>query len=123
MKRSFFVVLFTLLLSSLSFAETAANRVESAATVLNEIMSAPDKGVPEEILGSAKCIAVVPSMLKGGFVVGAAYGKGVATCRTPEAPSKWSAPAFFTLEGGSFGLQIGGQAVDLVMVVMNDRGM
>jgi lipid-binding SYLF domain-containing protein len=113
--------------SSAAFARTSKqdtlDRLDSAATVLNEIMSAPDKGVPEEILGSAKCIAVVPSMLKGGFVVGAAYGKGVATCRTPEAPSKWSAPAFFTLEGGSFGLQIGGQAVDLVMVVMNDRGM
>src|SRR5258707_786921 len=120
MKRSFFVVLFTLLLSSLSFAETAANRVESAATVLNEIMSAPDKGIPEEILGSAKCIAVVPSMFKGGFVFGAAYGRGLASCRTPDG---WSAPAPFSLKGGSFGFQIGGQAVDLVMMVMNDRGM
>src|SRR6185312_6912703 len=113
--------------SSAAFAKTSKqdtlDRLDSAATVLNEIMAAPDKGVPEEILGSARCIAVVPSMLKGGFVVGAAYGRGVATCRTPDAHSKWSAPAFFTIEGGSFGLQIGGQAVDLVMVVMNDRGM
>ena len=110
-----------------AFAKTTKqdtlDRLDSAATVLNEIMAAPDKGVPEEILSSAKCIAVVPSMLKGGFVVGAAYGRGVATCRTPDAPTKWSAPTFFTLEGGSFGLQIGGQAVDLVMVVMNERGM
>jgi lipid-binding SYLF domain-containing protein len=86
-------------------------------------MAAPDKGVPEEILRSAQCVAVVPSLLKGGFVVGAAYGRGVATCRTPNAPAKWSAPAFFSVEGGSFGLQIGGQAVDLVMVIMNERGM
>jgi SH3 domain-containing YSC84-like protein 1 len=126
MKR---LLVFALLLvfSSAALAKTSKrdtlDRLDSAATVLNDIMAAPDKGVPEEILGSAKCIAVVPSMLKGGFVVGAAYGKGVATCRTPEAPAKWSAPAFFTIEGGSFGLQIGGQAVDLVMVVMNDRGM
>jgi len=99
------------------------DRLQSAATVLDEIMAAPDKGVPEEILRSAKCVAVVPSLLKGGFVVGAAYGRGVATCRTPDAPTKWSAPAFFRVEGGSFGLQIGAQAVDLVMLVMNDSGM
>ena len=99
------------------------DRLDAASTVLDEIMAAPDKGVPEEIMGSAQCIAVVPSMLKGGFVVGAAYGRGVATCRTPNAPAKWSAPAFFSVEGGSFGLQIGGQAVDLVMIIMNERGM
>src|ERR1700745_1389198 len=99
------------------------DRLQSAATVLDEIMAAPDKGVPEEILRSAKCVAVVPSMLKGGFVVGAAYGRGVATCRMPDAPAKWSAPAFFRVEGGSFGLQIGAQAVDLVMLIMNENGM
>jgi len=99
------------------------DRLQSAATVLDEIMAAPDKGVPEEILRSAKCVAVVPSLLKGGFVVGAAYGRGVATCRTPDAPAKWSAPAFFRVEGGSVGLQIGAQAVDLVMLVMNESGM
>lgn len=96
------------------------SRLQSAATVLDEIMAAPDKGIPEEIVGSAKCIAIVPSMLKGGFVVGGAYGKGVASCKTDKG---WSAPAFFTVEGGSFGLQIGGQAVDLVMIIMNDAGM
>jgi lipid-binding SYLF domain-containing protein len=103
--------------------EDQLDRLQSAATVLDEIMAAPDKGVPEEILRSAKCVAVVPSLLKGGFVVGAAYGRGVATCRTPDAPAKWSAPAFFRVEGGSFGLQIGAQAVDLVMLIMNDSGM
>ncbi|MGZ4788041.1 MAG: lipid-binding SYLF domain-containing protein [Terriglobales bacterium] len=96
------------------------DRVESAGTILNEIMSAPDSGIPEEIFDSAKCIAVVPTLLKGGLGFGAAYGKGVASCRTEKG---WSAPAFFTVKGGSFGLQIGGQAVDLVMVVMNDEGM
>jgi len=97
------------------------DRVESAGTILNQIMSAPDSGIPEEILSSAKCVAVVPTLLKGGFGFGGAYGKGVASCRTEAG--KWSAPAFFTMKGGSFGLQIGGEAVDLVMVVMNDQGM
>ncbi len=95
-------------------------RVQAASDVLSEIMSAPDSGIPEEIIGSAKCVAVVPSLLKGGFVVGGAYGKGVASCRTEKG---WSAPAFFRVTGGSFGFQIGGQAVDYIMLVMNDSGM
>jgi lipid-binding SYLF domain-containing protein len=94
--------------------------LETAATVLNEIMATPDKGIPSDILGSAKCVAVVPNLLKGGFIVGGAHGRGMATCRTATG---WSAPAPITTTGGSIGLQIGGQAVDLVMVVMNDRGM
>src|SRR5215467_4517404 len=98
----------------------AEDRVKAAATVLNEIQSAPDTGIPQEVLGSAECVAVVPSMLKGGFVFGARYGRGVASCRTPKG---WSAPAFFAIEGGSFGLQIGGEAVDLVMLVMNQEGV
>ncbi len=98
----------------------AADRVEAAATVLNEIQGAPDKGIPQEVLGSAECVAVVPSMLKGGFIVGGKYGRGLASCRTPKG---WSAPAFFMLTGGSFGFQIGGQAVDLVMLIMNKDGM
>lgn len=102
------------------WAESAAGRAESAATVLNEIMSAPDKGIPEEVIGSAKCIAVVPSLLKGGFIFGGAHGKGMASCRTADG---WSAPAPFTVTGGSFGLQIGVQGVDLVMLIMNEKGM
>ncbi len=98
----------------------AADRVQAAADVLNAIQAAPDQGIPEEVLGSAECVAVVPSMLKGGFIFGARYGKGVASCRTPKG---WSAPAFFSVKGGSFGLQIGGQAVDLVMLIMNQNGM
>lgn len=120
MKPLIRVLVFALLLSGVALAETAAGRADSAATVLNEIMSTPDKGIPGEILGSAKCVAVVPSLLKGGFVVGAMHGRGMATCRTQNG---WSAPAPLTTTGGSFGLQIGGQAVDLIMVIMNERGM
>jgi len=98
----------------------AVDRIKAAGTVLDEIESAPDQGIPEEVLGSAECVAVVPTMLKGGFIVGARYGRGVASCRTPKG---WSAPAFFTVKGGSFGLQIGAQAVDLVMLIMNQDGM
>ncbi len=95
-------------------------RIDAAANVLEEVMGAPDKGIPKEVLESAKCVAVVPSMIKGGFIVGARYGKGVATCRTSNG---WSAPAPISIAGGSWGLQFGGEAVDLVMLVMNDRGM
>jgi lipid-binding SYLF domain-containing protein len=101
-------------------ASEQVHRMDAAASVLNEIMGTPDKGIPEEILESAKCVAVVPSMLKGGFIVGANYGKGVATCRTATG---WSAPAPFRIAGGSVGFQIGGEAVDVVMIVMNDKGM
>lgn len=117
------VILTLVLFAASGFASDRTNeigRLKAASTVLDEIMAAPDKGIPEEIIGSAKCIAVVPSMLKGGLVVGGAYGKGVASCRTEKG---WSAPAFFSVEGGSFGLQIGGQAVDLIMIIMNDSGM
>src|SRR5579862_7944238 len=98
----------------------AADRVQAAADVLNEIQSAPDQGIPEDVLGSAECVAVVPTMLNGGFILSARFGRGVASCRNPKG---WSAPAFFTVEGGSFGLQIGAQAVDLVMLIMNQDGM
>src|SRR3984893_3827611 len=98
----------------------AVDRVQAAADVLNEIESAPDSGIPQEILSKAECVAVVPSMLKGGFIVGAKYGRGLASCRTPKG---WSAPAFFMTTGGSVGFQIGGQAGDLVMLIMNKDGM
>jgi lipid-binding SYLF domain-containing protein len=101
-------------------ASKASDRVQAAADVLNQIQSAPDSGIPQEILSKAECVAVVPSMLKGGFIVGGKYGRGLASCRNPKG---WSAPAFFTIAGGSFGFQIGGQAVDLVMLIMNNDGM
>jgi lipid-binding SYLF domain-containing protein len=121
MKTLLRVALFAITLSNVAFAaEAASSRLQTSATVMNEIMAAPDKGIPSDILSSAKCVAVVPSLLKGGFVVGGAHGRGMATCRTATG---WSAPAPLTTTGGSIGLQIGGQAVDLVMVIMNDRGM
>lgn len=126
MRRIFAVLLSLCLLTGVVLAadegsnNKAVKRVESAATVLDEIQGAPDKGIPEEVLGSAECVAVVPSLLNAGFVFGGRYGKGVASCRTPKG---WSAPAFFTIGGGSFGLQIGGQATDLVMLIMNKNGM
>jgi lipid-binding SYLF domain-containing protein len=83
-------------------------------------MAAPDKGIPQEVMDHAKCVAVVPHMVKGGFVIGAEGGKGVATCRTGHG---WSAPAFFTIAGGSWGLQIGVEGIDLVMIFQNDKGM
>lgn len=111
-------------LCSVSFAADedtkTGERVQAAAQVLNDIQGAPDKGIPQEVLGSAECVAVVPSLLKGGFIVGAKYGRGLASCRTEKG---WSAPAFFVVTGGSFGFQIGGQAVDLVMLIMNKDGM
>ncbi|MGE5110115.1 MAG: lipid-binding SYLF domain-containing protein [Acidobacteriaceae bacterium] len=122
MKKVFCGVLLLLLALPLlaDDREKDKERLQNAAQVLDDVMAAPDSGIPEEILGEAKCLAVVPSLLKGGFIVGGAYGKGVASCKTNTG---WSAPAFFRVEGGSFGLQIGGQAVDYIMVIMNDQGM
>src|ERR1700758_1074831 len=96
------------------------DRLQSASTILNQIMSAPDSAIPDSIMSGAKCIAIIPSSLKGGFIIGANYGKGVATCRTEKG---WSAPTFFKLTGGSFGFQAGGQASDLVLIVRTDDGM
>jgi lipid-binding SYLF domain-containing protein len=123
------LVLLTLFASLCTFAlaaddqakeSKATDRVQAAADVLNQIQGAPDSGIPREILSKAECVAVVPSMLNGGFIVGAKYGRGLASCRTPKG---WSAPAFFMTTGGSVGFQIGGQAVDLVMLIMNNDGM
>jgi SH3 domain-containing YSC84-like protein 1 len=128
--RKSFVVLLVLAISAMAFAYDGKNdekdtnkaddRVEAAGTVLDEIESAPDTGIPEEVLASAECVAVVPSLLKGGFIIAARYGRGVASCRTPTG---WSAPAFIFTSGGSVGFQIGGQAIDLVMLIMNKDGL
>lgn len=95
-------------------------RLTNSAQVLQEIMATPDKGIPQSILAGASCVVVIPSFKKGAFVVGAQYGQGVATCRTPRG---WSAPVFVKLTGGSFGFQIGGQSTDLVLVAMNQKGL
>ena len=115
-----------LVLTSMSWAADSKapsdieKRIEASANVLNEIMSTPDKAIPDKVMHDAKCIAVIPSMVKVAFVFGGNHGQGVATCRTAEG---WSAPAPITVTGGSWGLQLGGQAVDLVMVITNDKGM
>jgi lipid-binding SYLF domain-containing protein len=122
-KRILAALMTVLFVGGLALADERSDdlgRIQSAATVLDEIMAARDKGLPEDILGSAKCVAVVPSMLKGAFFVGVNRGKGIASCRTANG---WSAPAFFVIEGGSLGFQWGGQAIDLIMLVMNENGM
>jgi lipid-binding SYLF domain-containing protein len=103
-----------------SAREDAVDRMQSSVEVLHSIMAAPDKGIPEEVLSGAKCMIVVPNLIKGGFIFGAKHGRGVASCRTADG---WSAPAFVTIGGGSWGLQIGVEDIDLVMLVMNDRGL
>src|SRR6201997_1679782 len=102
-----------------SARQDSVARLDSAVEVVHAIMATPDKGIPEEVLSNAKCILVVPNMIKGGFIFGGKHGRGVATCRTVEG---WSAPAFVSVSGGSAGLQIGVEGVDLVMLVMNDQG-
>jgi SH3 domain-containing YSC84-like protein 1 len=103
-----------------SAREDSVDRLQKSVDVLHAIMSTPDKGIPEEVLNGAKCILVVPDLIKGGFIFGGKHGRGVATCRTADG---WSAPAFVSVGGGSWGLQIGVEDVDLVMLVMNDRGL
>jgi len=99
---------------------TLDDRLEDSATILREVMGTPDKGIPQSILAGASCVVVIPHYKKGAFIIGAQYGKGVATCRTARG---WSAPVFVRLEGGSFGWQIGGQSTDLILVAMNEHGL
>ena len=98
----------------------AVDRLNNAAKVLDEIMGAPDRRISDAAMKRAKCVAVIPHLIKGGFVFGAEHGKGVATCRTAKG---WSAPAFIRIAGGSWGTQIGAEAVDLVMVINSEKGM
>jgi lipid-binding SYLF domain-containing protein len=97
-----------------------ASQSAKAAKVLREIMATPDKGIPNDLLAKAECVAVFPKVVKGGFIIGGTGGRGVASCRTPTG---WSAPAYFELKGGSVGLQIGGQETDFVLLFMNESGM
>src|SRR5947208_11467301 len=102
-----------------SAREDSVARLQKSVDVLHAIMATPDKGIPEEVLSNAKCILVVPDLIKGGFIFGGKHGRGVATCHTS---SGWSALAFVSVGGGSWGLQIGVEGVDLVMLVMNEQG-
>ena len=99
---------------------TLNDRLERSRIIIDQLSETPDKGIPNDIVKQATCVAVVPSLKKAAFVFGGQYGQGVVTCRTPNG---WSAPAFIRMAGGSFGLQIGGQGTDLVLVAVNDRGM
>jgi lipid-binding SYLF domain-containing protein len=125
MKIASIVVASAIIVSSASLwaasgREDSVERLQAAADVLHSIQAAPDHGIPNSVLDDTKCMIVVPSLIKGGFIFGAKHGRGVATCRTE---SGWSAPAFVSVGGGSWGLQIGVEEVDLVMLVMNDRGV
>jgi SH3 domain-containing YSC84-like protein 1 len=127
MRRAVLLSATFLLLGSLAWSADDKNqsdiekRIDASATVINEIMATPDKAIPDKVMSDAKCVAVIPSMVKVAFVFGGNHGKGIATCRTESGA--WSAPAPITITGGSWGLQLGGQAIDLVMIVTNDQGM
>src|ERR1700721_1655266 len=116
------MVCFMLLAADLSAANKERERLENCGVVMQEIMNVPDN-IPQEVMEKAECVIVFPSVLKAAFVVGASYGRGAMVCRTGEHfRGRWGAPAMFALEGGSVGFQIGGQATDLVLLVMNERG-
>jgi len=113
-------------MGSLAFAadkeSKTADRLDASADVITDMMNASDKGVPQDLLNKAECVIIVPNMKRAGFIFGAKYGRGFTMCRRPGGAG-WSAPAAMRIEGGSFGLQIGGSESDLILLVMNDRGM
>jgi lipid-binding SYLF domain-containing protein len=123
MKKTLALICFCLMLTSVAFAgskrESLQARLDAAKIVLDEVMGTPDKGIPMNIMEQATCVGVVPGMIKGAFVFGGQYGQGVVTCRTGHG---WSGPVFIRMAGGSWGLQIGGQSTDLVLVAVNERG-
>jgi lipid-binding SYLF domain-containing protein len=119
-----FTLAMTLALTpALGLAETAQERLQQATTIFTEIMATPEKGIPQELLERAHCAVIVPGMKSGAFIVGGKYGRGFAICRSHTGRGGWGAPAAVRIEGGSFGLQIGGQETDVVMLVMNESGM
>jgi SH3 domain-containing YSC84-like protein 1 len=99
-----------------------ADRLDDAASVISEIMDTPDKGIPQDLLDKSQCIVIVPGLKKGAFIVGGKYGKGFVNCRK-EGGLGWTAPGAVRVEGGSFGFQIGGAETDVVLLIMNERGM
>src|SRR6476620_6432705 len=117
-----FILVTTLALTPLLAKDNEpAKRLEEAAAVFSEVMAAPDKGIPQDLLENAHCIVIVPDLKTGAFIIGGKYGKGYMSCRNRRGPG-WSAPATVRIEGGSFGFQIGGSSTDLIMLVMNARG-
>ena len=123
MKRWFAVVLCTCLALPLIAQEKETSRLKESYDVLKAVAGMPDKGIPRDLLNKAECVIVVPAVKKAAFIVGASYGRGVMTCRSgQEFRGLWTAPAFYAIEGGSFGLQAGGQATDYVLLIMNEQG-
>ena len=120
--KGFPMVAFCALSATALFADTAAERLTEARSVLSEVMATPDKGIPQDLLAKAQCMVIVPGMKKAAFVIGGEYGKGFAVCRR-QSGTGWGAPAAVRMEGGSVGLQIGGSSTDLIMLVMSQRGM
>jgi SH3 domain-containing YSC84-like protein 1 len=121
-ERMKFIIMVLALTPAFLFADTRSeelDRISDATTVLHEIMTAPDKGIPQSILNNAQCVGIVPGVKKAGFIVGAKYGKGILTCRTSRG---WSAPSTVIIEGGSIGFQIGAGETDVVLVVQNRSG-
>ena len=117
-----FILVTTLALTPLLAKDNEpAKRLEEAAAVFSEVMAAPDKGIPQDLLENAHCIVIVPELKTGAFIIGGKYGKGYMSCRNKRGPG-WSAPATVRIEGGSVGFQIGGSTTDLIMLVMNARG-
>jgi lipid-binding SYLF domain-containing protein len=121
MKRFALAATFLLPVVALA-ADTAQERLDNAATVFSEIMDTPDKGIPQDLLAKSQCVIIVPGLKKAAFVVGGEFGRGFAECRK-ENGTGWAAPGSVRIEGGSFGLQIGGSSTDVVMLVMNREGM
>ena len=123
MKKLVALVLLACCLLPLCAQEKEKARLKESYSVLKEILGTPDKGIPRGLLEKSECVVVFPSVKKGAFIVGASYGRGVITCRSGEEfRGPWSAPAMFALEGGSVGLQIGGEATDFVLLIMNEKG-
>lgn len=124
MKSTLLIALTTVFVTSAlpASADTAAERLAESATVLKEIMAAPDKGIPADLLGKAKCVVVVPGLKKAGLVIGGKYGRGFLVCRKSD-DGAWGAPAALRIEGGSFGFQIGASESDVIMLLMDERSV
>ena len=122
MKQFAFGAALILSAAALAAAETASERLTASAEVFQEVMNTPDKGIPQDLLAKAQCVIIVPGLKKGAFVVGGQYGRGFAECRHADGTG-WGAPGAVRVEGGSVGFQIGGSSTDVVMLVMNQRGM
>ncbi len=122
MKKLWLLVIGMVLYAATAFADEVSERLQAAATVMDEIMAAPDKGIPGDVLDKADCVAIIPGMKKGGFIVGGRYGRGAVSCRNKDQTA-WEAPVMLALEGGSVGLQIGASSTDVVLLIMERSGL